>query len=275
MSYALWRRLFSRALGEGQYSALKNIDMTDSDFHGLQKELGLRAGQRFYDIDRGKAYRIVRARSAFAAGNTLKLYFGAAGRNPTLTAASTAAIGVTNKTFVAHDLAGGEIFFYGGTDAYESRYIIDNSDDAGASTVTVAEKDTGYPGTKDITSPDAWTVQPDGTTTAQIVCGWELVQTTAATDCTKGIALGTTTSGNWTVVQEGGFGLVLLDGTSAVSNGSLISPGGTAGTAVIAAATTAGAEAVFGMALAAYSTAAANLILCDLWCGRFGIGSSF
>lgn len=278
MSYAIYRRLFSRALGEGAYSSLKGINMTDADFRGLQKELGLKAGQRFYDIDRGKSYRIVRARSTFAEGNTLKLYFGAAGRNPTFTAATTKAIATTNKTFVAHDLAGGEVFIYGGTDAYESRYIIDNDDAAGASTITVAEDDSSQanPAARlAINTPDAFTTLPDGTSTAQVVVGWEYVQTTAAVDNTKGIALGAVTSGNWTVVQEGGFGLVLLDGTTDVVLGDYIGPSATAGTAQQSPATVAGALSTFGQALAAYTTNSANLILCDIWCSRFGIGASF
>lgn len=268
-AYAIYRRFFSRALGEGKISAFKNLDITDADFLGLQKELGLRRGQRFLDNETGKVFRLVRARAAFAVGNTLQMYVGNAARLPTATGASTKAIITHNKTYVDHEVAGGEIFNYSGTDAYEGRFIIDN--DGTNNLITVAERDSSIPGVKDTDSPDAFTVAPDGTTISSIVVPYEYIPSAAATDVVKGVALGTTTSGNWTIVQETGLCPTLTDGTSALAVKDLLVPSATSGTAkVLNSATAAEIPRVFGMIMHAYAVAAANLCLVDLFCNRNG-----
>ena len=257
----------SRALGRGLWEAFQGLNVTNANFIELINTRtygGLRRGQSFVDQDLGNKFRLVRARGALTGvGYIVKSYLGAAGRVGNLTAASTKAVLTTDDTFVEHDLAGGLVYLNAGTGIGQMRPIMDNSDAAGASTITLAVKDRSYPGAHTaVDSPDALATAPDATTDYLVVCPWEVVETSAVTDYVVGVALGAVTDGNWTIILEEGYGLVRVAGDtdpSVLDEG--IMPSAAAGTAkgYTTAATTIDEPArTFARALAAKATAASN-----------------
>lgn len=269
---ALYRRAFSRALGEGAYEAFKSLNVSDSDFNELMKKSsglgGLRRGQSFHDEITGNRYRIVRARGAITGeGYLLKQYFGAAGRVGNLTAASTRAVLTTDDSFTARELAGGYVFINAGTGIGELRPIQDNDGTAGASTITVVPAGKPpYPGSTVADWPDNFTALPDATSDYVSFLPWEVVETSGVGDYVVGAALGAVTSGNWTIVLEEGYGLLRVVGsTDALTAGGPIVPSATAGIGkgfTTAGETAAEARLAFGQSLVAYSGASA------VWFGR-------
>jgi hypothetical protein len=265
---AVYRRAFSRALGEGRISAFKGLTASDTDFQTKRALGGLAPGERFIDPVTGNVYRVGRARAAVGeAGLLLKTYVGAAGRIGTGTANSTKAVFETADNLVAHDLVNGYFTLTGGTGAPETRLIIDNDDTAANSLVTVSEADRSYPGTTAITSPDAFTTLPDNTTTYSIFCPWEVLPTTAVTSRVVGVSLGAVSDGDWFIYLEKGYGYVKAAGdTDAITADGPIVPSATAG--VGKGPTGAGITATEARVCAAYaleaSTAAARLVFCQV-----------
>lgn len=256
------REAFNRALGTGLADSFRSVDITDANF----SQLGISKGQRFPYIIPGTGtefvLRAVRARGALLEGSLVKRYVGAAGRIGNLTAASDKAIVVTDDTFVANDLAGGIFFITAGTGANQrQRFIRKNSAAAGASTITVAEREGLYPNTTDEDAADALDTAPDGTSDYSVYCDWEVVASAAATDFVVGVSLGVATSGNWTLILETGICLCLQVGsTDAVTAGGALVPSATAGTAkgpLTAGLTATEAMVAFGEALSAYAGASA------------------
>lgn len=250
---AIYRRAFDHWLNEGAYQAFKNLDVADADF----QKLGLGKGaEAEYE---GGTIRIVRARGALVAGGLCKLYIGGANRTGTLTANTTKAVTEGAETYVKGDLSGGNVFIKSGTGVGQLRKILSNDAAAGASHLTVARPDTGLNQTA-IQSPDAFATLPDATSTYSIVMGWEVVASAGVNDYVNAIALGTVTSGNWTLVQTRGYCLINCVGsTDALTAGGPIVPSATAGTGK--GFTTAGELAkesrlAFAQALDAYSGAA-------------------
>lgn len=268
---AILRRAMSKGLGEGAWQAFKGLDVTDADFQELLKSRqlgGLRRGQSFHDEITGNRYRIVRARSAVTGeGYLLKQYGGNAARIGGLTANSKKASIETNDTFVAHELAGGLTFISAGTGIGQLRTIIDNDDTAAASKITIGVKDTSYKGSQTAEdSVEALTTQPDGTSSYEAFCPWEVEQQTAVGDRVVSWALGAVTSGNWTIVLEQGYGLFRAVGSvDAITRFGALVPSATSG--IAKGPTTAGmtaleASLVFGEGLSPYSGASA------VWFGR-------
>lgn len=270
----------SRAMGVAAWKAFQSLDVTDADFTELLKSNkfgGLRRGQSFIDEITGNRYRIIRARGTITGlGYLLKRYLGAAARIGNLTAVSTKSVLQTDDTFVAHDLAGGMVEINAGTGRGQMRFILDNDDTASLSTITVARKDTSFPGNHTANdSPEAFTTQADATSDYITVLPWELVQTAAVTDRVVAVALGAVTSGNWTIVLEEGDGLFQTVGsTDATTLDGGMMPSATAGTAkgpTAAGITAAEAPVIFGSAFEAYG-GAADLVFGHIH-GRFRIGA--
>lgn len=257
----------SRALGRGLFEAFQGLNVSNTDFVELinkSKFGGLRRGQSFIDQKTGNRFRLVRARGAITGlGYIVKNYLGAAGRVGNLTAASTKAVLTTDDSFTEHDLAGGYVFLNAGTGLEQLRPIFDNDGTAGASTITLAYKDRSFPGSHTaVDSADALATAPDATTDYLTVLPWEIVETSAVTDYVVGVALGAVTSGNWTIVQDFGYGLVRAAGdTDALVLDEGIVPSAAAGTAkglTTAATDVDEPHRVFARALAAKATAASN-----------------
>jgi hypothetical protein len=256
----------SRALGRALYAQFQSLNITNDNFMELAKSStfgGLRRGQSFVDQNTGNRFRLLRARGAITGvGYILKSYLGAAGRVGNLTAASTKAVVTTDDSFTANELADGWYFQNAGTGIGDLRPIIDNDGTAGASTITLAQRDFTYPGSVATDSPDALATTPDATTDYITVLPWEVVETSGVGDYVVAVALGAVDSGNWTIAQDFGYGLVRAAGdTDALVLDEGIVPSATAGTAK--GLTTAGTGAdephrVFARALAAKATAASN-----------------
>lgn len=261
---AIYRRPFAGWLGEGAFQAFKNLDVLDANF----AQLGLEPGGRFEY--KGGAFRIVRARGALTNGGILKMFLGNAQRQGTLSANSTAAIVESGQTFVKGDLVGGNLFIKSGTGVGQLREVLANDAAAATSHATVAKYDSAL-GKAAISTPDAFSPAPDNTSGYSVVCGWEVVETSAVTDYVVAVSLGIVTSGNWTIVQEAGYALVKAIGsTDAITQQGPLVPSATGGTAkgfTTAGETVAEARLSFGIGLDAYS-GAADLRHSLLW-GRF------
>jgi hypothetical protein len=238
------------------------------------KELGVELGQ-FFEVD-NVLYRAVRARSTVTAkGYILKSYMNAAARTGTANVASTKAELVTADTFVKGDLDGGYVWFDSGTDGGRRR-IISNGAEAGASKVKVAKKNQALRNSA-IEQADAFTNQPDGTSTYKIHCDWEVEQTSAATDLVTCVSLGAVTDGYLTIVAvEGPYVDIFIDGNDAGKNGvagAKVCPSATAGVAIPetqAGITAAEAATFFAQMYDAY-TGAGAIRTCRLF-SRFAIG---
>ena len=240
------------------------------------RELGVELGQ-FFDVD-NTVYRAVRARGTVTAkGYILQSYMNAAGRTGTANAASTKALLQTADTFVKGDLDGGFVWFPSGTDGGRRR-IINNTDASGASKVRVAKENQSLR-KADTSGADAFTNQPDGTSTYNVHCDWEVVQTTAVTDLVTAVSLGAVTDGYLTIVAvEGPYVDIFLDGNDAgkgVVAGGKIAPSATAGVGIgvtEAGITAPEASVWFAQAYDAY-TGAGLARTCRLF-NRFAIGGS-
>ena len=230
-SIAHYREAFNLALGVGPQNpfSVSSLDVSNDDF----LKLGGAKGDRWEWKHGGHiyAFRIVRARGTIAsAGIALKRYIGAAGRTGTM-ASSTKAVSVTADTFAENEVVDGLMITTGGTGPNQMRRIKENTTEAGASTVTVAERDNTHNAYEAIGSPEAWTTLPDATTTYSIYCGWEVVPTSGVGDVVIGVSLAAVTSGNWTIIIEGGPCQALVVGsTDATTAGGWVVPSATAGT---------------------------------------------
>jgi hypothetical protein len=263
---ALYRRIASKALGEGLAAAFASLDIADSKFY----QLGMNPGDRGTDPIHGVTIRAVRARGAAiaAAGTTLKRYIGGTGRTGTLSAATKAVL-TTPSTFADNDIGGAFIQTTGGTGPNQFRSVLE-FDSAALATITVAKRDREYD-LADIASADALAVLPDNTTTFSIYAPWEVTPCTAVTDLVSAVSLGAVTQDNWTlVVEKGPVPTLTVGSTDAAVAGRGAFPSATLGTckgATAAGVTAAEALVQFGVFIDAYSGAAA-LRLVDLL-GRF------
>ncbi len=211
-SIAHYLEAFNYGLGEGSYNPFtRSLDVSHADFMD-----GKLHGQRGKSWEyKGNTFRIVRVRSAnVVIGSALSLFIGGATRAGTL-ASSTKAVATTALSLTESDVAGGLLFTTGGTGAAppQLRFIKDNDGTAGATTLTVAERDQAH-NIEAISTPDAFTTLPDGTTTYGIFCHWEAKQSAGVSDAITAIALGTVTNGNWTIVIEEGPVNALVVGTT-------------------------------------------------------------
>lgn len=233
---SIHREAFNRAGGTGWQDAFGTVNVANADFH----KVGLSAGSKFEYL--GNEYQVVRARSALAAGDLVKSYTGAAGRIGNI-ASATKAVLTTDDTFVAHDLIGGIVYINAGTGIGQMRRILANDDAAGASTITVAERDASLPNVLAVDTAEAFDTAPDATSDYVAYCNWEVTQTAGITDYVVGVSLGTVTSGYWTIIQTKGPALIKGAGnTDAIAHGLPVVPSATAGTGK--GQTTAGITAV-------------------------------
>lgn len=264
----IYRRAYCRAAGESSASAAAfvNIDMTNADF---VRRLGFAAaGERFAVPGTSLVVRWVRARSTgIVAGGLVIAY---AGRTGTASAGSASTLTAPAATqYLLADIGGGIISTTGGTGPNQNRDIVD-SDEAATSLLTVVPPDlTVYVAAASL--PEAFSPVIDATTTFGIYCPWEVQQQTAATDLVTGVALGTVTNGNWTlIVEEGPVPTLCVGSTDALVALGRVVPSATANTAkgpTAGGITASEASLVFGRSLFAYSGAAA-LRLVDVF-GRF------
>lgn len=266
-SDAIFFRAFSAAIGEGSYNPFANSnDVAYADLANAKLRIG--PGQsndfRYGFVD--YRFRLVRAKSAVAQGDLVTPFVRSTGTF----ASSTKAISTTAASYTASELASGLVVTKAGTGLNQLRFIKDNSDDAGASTITVATFDNTY-NTDAISTPDAWTTLPDGTTTFTAYCPWDVDKSAAATDFVIGVALNTVTAGNWTIILEKGPAMTKVVGsTDATTALGPVVPSATAGTAkgpTAAGITAAEAARVFGYAVDAYAGAA--LLRLVQFFGRF------
>ena len=229
-SIAIYREAFNLALGVGPQNpfSVSSLDVSNDDF----LKLGGKKGQRWEWEHGGHTYafRIVRARGTIAsAGIALKRYIGAAGRTGTFSA-STKAVSTTADTFTENEINDALIITTGGTGPNQVRRIKEHDASANA-TVTISERDYTHNAYEAIGSPEAWTTLPDATTTYSIYCGWEVVPTSGVGDVVIGVSLAAVTSGNWTIIIEGGPCQALVVGsTDATTAGGHVVPSATAGT---------------------------------------------
>lgn len=261
---------FAEWLSTGRKDAFKGANLSITDIAKLGLELGQYA---CYD---GAIYRAVRARGALTGeGYILKQYANAAGRTGTATAASTKQRMVTADTLVKGDLKGGRVWRPSGTGTTEGpRVILDNNDAAGASTVDVSRR-VAHLNRAATSAADAFTTAPDGTSTYNLHCDWEVVETSGVGDYVIGAALGAVTDGNLTIiVVESPYAVIRCVGsTDALTALGTLVPSATAGVAkgfTAAGETAAEARLSFGAPYDAYAGAAANRV-CRLW-GKFAIG---
>lgn len=260
MSYilpAIQRLPFNLHFGEGQDESYQAINMSKADFES--NKLGLAAGALYFDDVANLVVQSVRARSALVAGGLVISWIGDAARTGNISA-YTAPTATTNDTFVANDLIGGYAEIITGTGVNQVRRILANTGGANA-TFSVAKKDTMIPGGTAANSPNIWGTAPDGTSTYQAFCPWEVSASGAVANQVRGVSLGVVTDGNYTLVAVKGVVQVLSVGTvDALIAGEVIVPSATAGTAkgrLTAGITAADAAAKFGYALAAYAGASA------------------
>ena len=261
---------FAEWLSTGRNDAHKGANLSYSDI----TKLGLELGQ--FACYEGAIYRAVRARGALTGeGYILKTYANAAGRTGTATAASTKAVMVTADTLVKGDLKGGRVWRPSGTGSTEApRNIVDNNDAAGASTVTVAKR-VSHLNRAATTAADGFDTAPDGTSTYNLHCDWEVVETSGVGDTVVGAALGAVTDGNLTIILvESPYALIRCVGsTDALTALGTLVPSATAGIAkgfTTAGETAAEARLSFGSPYDAY-TGASALRVCRLF-GKFAIG---
>lgn len=269
ISSSIYRRIASKALGEGLAAAFGNCDVSDADFARIGK-LGGMPGGKYTDPIHGVRLRIMRVRGAAVAavGTTLKRYIGGTGRTGTFSAATKAVV-TTTSTFADNDIGGAFLSTTGGTGPNQFRNVLE-FDSAANATITVAKRDSQYD-LAAISTPDAYSVSPDATTTFSLYAPWEVTPCTAVTDFVSCVALSTVTQDNWTLVADMGPVPVLTVGsTDAATQGGPAFPSATLGTAkgpTAAGITAAEAARMFGIFIDAYSGAAA-LRLVDLL-GRF------
>lgn len=269
ISSSIYRRIASKALGEGLWQAFGNCDVSDADFARIGK-LGGKPGGKYVDPIHGIRLRIMRVRGAAVAaiGTTLKRYIGGTGRTGTFSAATKALV-TTTSTFADNDIGGAFLSTTGGTGPNQFRNVLE-FDSAANATIRVSKRDSQYD-LADIAAADAYAVLPDATTTFSIYAPWEVTPCTGVADHVSCVALSTVTQDNWTLVADMGPVPVLTIGsTDAAVAGGVAYPSATLGTAK--GPTAAGVTAVestkqFGIFIDAYSGAAA-LRLVDLL-GRF------
>jgi hypothetical protein len=269
ISHFIKGNAFAEWLATGRHDAHKGANLAPADI----AKLGLELGQYgYYD---GSVYRAVRARGALTGeGYILKTYANAAGRVGTADAASTKAIVQTADTLVKGDLKGGKITIDGGTGLGQMRNIIDNNDTAGASLVTVAKRVASL-NRAAITGAQAFDTALDGTSTYNLHCDWEVVETSGVGDTVVGAALGAVTDGNLTIILvESPYAWIRCVGsTDALTALGTLVPSATAGIAkgfTTAGETAAEARLSFGSPYAAY-TGASAIRMCRLF-GKFAIG---
>lgn len=132
-----------------------------------------------------------------------------------------------------------------------------------ATTITVSLADP-FAATKP-NDPDVFVNVPVATNPVSIIRPWQVVATGATTDQPIGVALGTVSSGNYTIIQVAGLAMVLAVGsTTATVVGQPMIPTATAGTlAGIAAASTGSAiQAITATPfIAKYATSAAAAVI--------------
>lgn len=268
-SSSIYRRIASKALGEGLAAAFGNCDVSDADFARIGK-LGGKPGGVYTDPIHGIRLRIVRVRGAAVAaiGTTLKRYIGGTGRTGTFSAATKALV-TTTSTFADNEIGGAFLATTGGTGPNQFRNVLE-FDSAANATIRVAKRDSQYD-LADIASADAYAVSPDATTTFSLYAPWEVTPCSAVADFVSCVSLSTVTQDNWTIVAEKGPVPVLTVGsTDAATAGGGAYPSATLGTAkgpTAAGITAQEASRLFGIFIDAYSGAAA-LRLVDLL-GRF------
>ena len=225
------------AFGEGFEDAFRNVDVAVAD---IFLKLGLSIGDKF--VYENSVLQVVRARAALAKGDWVKLNYGGATRLGTVAAAPlTKAVIASSFNLAAGELENPEkaipswAFITSGTGIGQRRRIKRNtaSTDTPANAITVSDPDFSVPAySTAILAPDAFgtlCVVGDG---LSLIAPWEVIPTAAALDLPQGVALGTATSGNYTVILICGLALAKLVGsTDAAVAGAPIVISGTAGVA--------------------------------------------
>ena len=270
-SFGIHQPAYYPAFGEGFEDAFRNVDVAVAD---IFLKLGLSIGDKFFYEN--SVLQVVRARAALAKGDWVKLNYGGATRLGTVAASPAATKAVIASSF---NLAAGELenpekaipgwaFITSGTGIGQRRRIKRNtaSTDTPANAITVSDADFSTPAySTAILAPDAFGTLCATGDGLSVIAPWEVIPTAAALDLPQGVALGTATSGNYTLILVCGFALaklvgstdtavagapIVISGTAGVAAGRVTTPG----TATIAMAQ-AGAEV--GVAIDAYSGATA------------------
>ena len=259
---ASFRIPFAPWLGAGWNSAFRDANLTDAQFKNVNPGPGGGPGAVF--PWEGNLYQIVRNRTggALAEGDLVKLYFNAATRVGTASAGTLDGI-TTTQNFAAGDIIDGSVptymFIRAGTQVGQRRRV--RKYVAGANSIVyIALYDRSLNQASTATA-EKFTATADATTQYALVMPWEMTKSAAVTDYITGVALATVADTNWTIIEVAGFSLGTFAGAvDALTAGGTVVPAAVAGQGkgpTTAAETIAEARLSFGMALDAYSGAAA------------------
>lgn len=207
------------------------IDMTAASLQSLAQGVGLTLGDTWWNngvqaAAKGNAFMLVKANAALTVGQIVAMDAPQTGTYTT--AGSTAAVSVTNITEaqgVNGDVDNWLYVIATGQTVPQIRRIKANTNGA-AARFTIALPDHLRPNLPN--DLDTWTTTPTNGDALGVIRPWTVRVCTAALQ-PVGVALGTVTSGNYTIIQVAG-----LAGVSAITGLTTMVPAGVGAAGVVA-----------------------------------------